>query len=325
MLSLQYAYYEFNYADIILEGYGKDQRDSSQLLKEIIRTLNDPNFKKDKRTIDRFKNRSGSEKRLLVHISAPFEKEGRRIFGKIALIKNKAIFLLDLNQADLIKEIEKPGNKEFVELTNYSITFDPKPIIMVEFNSSGPRLSDIEYYFRQISKDMYIAKSVRTTLHLSIDYKRLSTNIDNIYGIAVKVKANEIYKSKDVDWHDGLKKLKDAAGYRDVKLEFLYPRITDPNTNKLNKNIIGIDFARSIIDWLTKKPENIENIDDLKMTYQETGSDAIVDLDFIKNKTTSVVSIPINNVIIRQQFNFEVGSEFNKYLLTTTTTIDKKQ
>ena len=61
------------------------------------------------------------------------------------------------------------------------------------------------------------------------------------------------------------------------------------------------------------------------MTYQEAGSDEIVDLDFIKNKTTSTVSISIDNVNRRQGFNFEVGIEFNKYLSTGETTTDPKQ
>ncbi|MBK7854567.1 MAG: hypothetical protein IPJ79_06325 [Bacteroidetes bacterium] len=87
MLSAKYKYFEFNYADLALEGYSKDERSSAQLLKAIINTLNRPDYPKEKKTIDRFQNRTGTEKRLLVHISAPLEKEGRRVFGKIALIK----------------------------------------------------------------------------------------------------------------------------------------------------------------------------------------------------------------------------------------------
>ncbi|MBK7854566.1 MAG: hypothetical protein IPJ79_06320 [Bacteroidetes bacterium] len=233
--------------------------------------------------------------------------------------------MLDLSQTDLIKEIEKPGNKEFVEITNYSISFEPKPIIMVEFNSSGPRLSDIEYYFRQIAKNEHIAKSVGTSLHLSVDIKKLNTDIANVFGIVVKVKANEISKSGDVNWHEGLKKLKDDVGYRDVRLEFSYPRVKEVSVGTLRKNVFGLKFARNILDWLNGNPNNIESIDDLKMTYQVNGSEEIVDLDFIKNKTTSIISIPADNAIQRREFNFEVGTEFNKYLSTGKTTLEPKQ
>ncbi|MGZ4062131.1 MAG: hypothetical protein ACXVP0_04120 [Bacteroidia bacterium] len=321
--SPQYYYYYFNYADVLLEGYADNKKNSSQLLKEIIHKLNDQNFLKGKRVIDRHENRTGSEKRLLVHISAPFEKGGGRVFGKIALIKNKSVFML--SGTDLIEQIEKPENKEFIEITNYSITFEPKPIIMVEFNSEGPRLSDIEFYFRQISKDARIAKSIKTRFHLNVDYNKLSQKINNVFYVEVKVKANELYKSGDVNWHKGLKQLNDDVRYKDVRLEFFYPRIKDVKKGGLLRNVTGLKFARNIIDWLKGEPGNIEYIDDLKMNYVLEGSDKEINLDFIKNKTTSVLSIPIGNVNKRIEFNYDVGIEFSTYIQKGTTTEEKKE
>jgi hypothetical protein len=320
----KYFHYYFNYADIELEGYAANKGTSSQLLKQIVVKLNDRDFLKGKRVINRYEKRAGTEKRLLVNVSAPFEREGKRVFGKIALIKNKSVFTLA--GSDFLEEIEKPKHKEFVEITNYSITFDPKPIIMIEFNSEGPRLSDLEFYFRQISKEARIATSIKTRLHLSIDYKKLSEQIANVFNIEVKVRSNDLLQSKDVEWYNGLRQLKDDLNYKDVKLQFFYPRIKDEK--KLKKylaNISGLKFARGILSWLKKNPENIENVDDLKMVYTVEGSDEEFDMDFIKNKTTSVLSIPKEHASKRVEFNTVVGVEFNMYLKDGKVTDKEKE
>ena len=318
-----YTYMEFQYASFTLEPYAKSNGTSTSLLKDIIAKLNEVDFPSSKREIDRFKDRKGSIKRRLVHISSPFEPLGKRCFGKIALIKNKAPVLWD--GKDLIEEIEKPENKQFIELTNYVIHFSDgsDPVIMIEYNHEGPRLYDIEFYFRQIAKDFRIARSIGSSLHLDTKYDQLENELNNVLGVTVKLNAVNLEKTTKVSWFDALKNLRTNSGYKDVRLELFYQRTKD-KAGKLEKNVRALDFARGILGWLKHSNTNIEYVDDLKMSYQVAGSEDVIELDFLKNKTTSVVKVLMFNETIFKSKDFKaaVGQEFNYYLSSGKTHVE---
>ena len=82
-------------------------------------------------------------------------------------------------------------------------------------------------------------------------------------------------------------------------------------------------FAKRIIGWLKKDNNNIDYLDDLKMTYQ-VNEEEIVDLDFIKNRVLSLVKVPYTagKLYQNKDFKFAVGQEFNKYLTTGKTTTE---
>lgn len=309
---------EFHYADLTLQPYANDSTHSGKILKEIIEKMNNnTEFPDSERVIPRYP--TNRRKRRLVNLSASMAS-ATRCFGKIALIKEKAPQIW--SGKDIIEEIEKDENKKFIETTNYVIHFSPigEPIIMVEFNHAGPRLSDIEFYLGKVAKKFKISKSISSTFHLDIDYKNISKELENVFNLAVKVRSNEIGVN-GVSWHKPFKVLKDEAGYADVRMEMFFRRAEDKERGGLVKNIQGMKYVREIFDWLGKDKKNIKQIEDLKMSYMVSGSDEIQDLDFIKNKTTSAVHIPVNdkglysNPIYREI----VGKEFTHYNSTGTT------
>lgn len=318
-----YATYEFHYADFKLEPYAGSTRTSSQLLKDIIKKLGEPDFPAAKKEINRTENQTGAPKRRLVNISSPFEQQGKRCFGKLALIKNRAP--MTLTGKDIIEEIENPQNKEFIEVTNYVINFNDNsnPVIMIEFNHSGPRLSDIEYYFRQIAREYKIAKAINNSLHLDTDYNKLDRELENVFNLTVKVNSTNLNYNNRLNWLASLMNLKEAPGYKDVRLELFFQRQKDIRTGLFKKNVRALGFARAILEWLKKSDNNIEYVDDLKMTYMVEGSDQEVNLDFLKNKKRSVINVELYNKTQHKasDFKFAVGQEFNYYLSTGKTNI----
>jgi hypothetical protein len=306
-----YIDFEFHYASFNLEPLAKDNSTSSQLLKNIIQSLNSEDFPSESKIIDRHKERKNTPSRNLVIISNRFERKGLRCFGKIALIKNKAPKIW--GGKDIIEEISKEKNKRFIEVTNYIINFNEssKPVIMHEFNHEGPRLSDIEYYYRQISKKLHLARSINSSLHLESDYNQLDKEMSNIFEVVVKVNAANANK---LNWHNELKQLKDATGFKDVRLEFFYKRKKEKN-GKYEKNIMGLDFARKMIAWLKKNAFNIEYLEDLKMSYQVGEDDNVIDLDFLKNKTRSLIRIEtFDGLYESKELMRLAANEFNYYL-----------
>ncbi len=317
-MSEKYLKYEFNYASLKMKPYIGDVGSSSSLLKNIIKKLNEEDFPSDKKVINRHENRKNAVNRRLVMISNRFEEQGLRSYGKIALIKNKAPQIW--GGKDIVEEIEKEENKQFIEITNFWVYYcvGADPVVMYEYNHEGPRLSDIEFYLRQIAKEYRIAKNISTSLHLKTTYDQLDKNLKNVFGLTVKVNSAN---TKRYDWLSALKKLDDDSGFKDVRLEFFYKRVKE--NGQYPKNIRGLDFARNIISWLKKNEENIDYMSDLKMSYQVSGSDEIIDLDFLKNKVVSILKIPLNEQrkIISKDFRRIVCTEFNHYLKSGETHI----
>jgi len=315
-MSENYADFEYNYASFNLVPYGKNNSSSSNLLRNIIQGLNREDFPSEMKIIDRHLNRKNTPSRKLVYISGRLEKEGRRCIGKIALIKNKAPMVW--GGKDIIEEITKEKNKRFIEVTNFIINFndDSNPVIMHEFNNEGPRLSDIEYYFRQVSKELRIAKYVNATLHLDSEYNNLDKDMSNIFELTVKVNAGHTNK---LDWHKDLKQLNDSTGFSDVRLELFFQRKKETN-GTYKKNILGLDFSRKMIHWLKKDKNNIEYLDDLKMKYQVGDNEEIIDLDFLKNKTTSLFRMELfDGLYNKKELIEQVSNEFSYYLKTGKT------
>lgn len=314
--------FEFNYADLILEPYTGTKSTSAKLLKEVIQKCNERDFPPANKLIDRHRNRSNAERRRLVLISAPMEREGKRCFGRMALIKNKAPFLWKKG-TDFVMDIEKEENQEFLEITNFSIDFTSKndvPIIMVEFNHAGPRISDLEYFFRQIAKQYRIAKSIRYIPHLNVLYGDLSSKISNVFKINVKVNNGLLAQRTDRKWLQNLRNIKTETGFKEIAMELFFSRAKDESGKKI-KNILGLEYARDMIDWLRKDRNNIDLIEDLKMEYQVDDKEEPEFLDFLKNKTTSIVFVRFTTAkkYTLADYKHQVGNEFNHYLSTGKT------
>lgn len=312
-------YFEFHYASLKLDPYSGSNSTSSQLLQDVIMKLNDKDLPDSLREIDRYKNRQGGAQRRLVHIAAPFEKGGSRCFGRIALIKDKAP--LFLHGKDTVEEILKPLNKRFIELTNYVINFSTTgdPVIMVEFNSAGPRLSDIEFYLRQISKEYKIATAFKTSIHLEASIDDLGKRIDNVFNLTVKV-ANTFSTTSSQEWFNFFTGIRNDTAYKDVKLELFFGRAKNQATGRMEKNVGGLKFARRLLDWVNKDNTNLDNLDDLKMEYTADDSEDVISLDFLKNKKTSSMHIPSHGGVYKpSELKHFAGQEFNHYLTTGKT------
>lgn len=309
--------YEFHYATISMEPYANRHGDSGQLLKEILIQERKDDLAEDLTIIDRYKDRKGETKRELLIVSNRWSGKGTRCYGRIALIKQKPLYVL--SGRNLVEELLKDKNKRFIEVSHFVFHFPStgEPIVMFEFNNEGPRLSDLEFFIRQISTHYKIGKKIQFALHLDIDYSDLDKKITNVFNISVRVPS---YAIRVNEWLPVLRDISDASGYKDVRLEFFYRRAKD-DKNKYKKNIKALTLARNLIHWISKDTSHINDIDDLKMSYITQESDEILTLDFLKNRTESLLKIPtFDGAIKREDFDSIVGTEFDHYLNTGYTT-----
>lgn len=310
-MDLRKNVFEFHYASISMKPYSGNNQSATQLLKSIVGIINDPNSKD--RIIDRYARRAGPSSRELVILPLKYTRMGQRCVGRIILLRKK--IPLTWKGKDTIEYIEKPENSSFIELTNFVIDFGvSEPTIMVEFNSEGPRMSDVEYYLKQFSINNQIAKSLQFKIHLKTDYRKLDQNIRNVLSVIVKVKG--AYTNR-ASWLTDLRKLSETTCYEDVRLELFFKRKKD-SAGRYLKNIRGLEYARNIIQWINGDKTNIHYLGDLKMSYQ-VNDEEIIDLDFLKNKCISLIDGHPEGTI---QFTDAMLMEYTNYLSTGRTNQD---
>ena len=305
----------FHYSDLELTPYAHNSNvTSNQIIKNIIQKLQEEAQAGRHFIEDRNKGRTASEKRLLVVLGVTFEARGERVYAKIALIKNKAPYLLS-KKFD-IDEVENISNKDFVEITNFIIDLrSTKPVMMVEFNSDGPRISDIEFYFRHIGKNFKIAKFCQTKIHVKGEIEEIISRLQNVFHIDLKVRVDKAIYYKDIDstYFSAITDLKNSYPYKDIKIEMGFG-FQKNSSGQYKINMGGISFARKVFDFLSKKTENIDYVEDLKMQIDK-GSGVEL-FDFIKNKEVSELEIEEvskdrpNN----RDLKYKAGIELNAYI-----------
>jgi hypothetical protein len=305
---------EYNYCSYKLDPYANHIQSSSSLLKVIINKLQDSDRPSELIEIDRYANQKGTEKRNLIHLGVRWGTAGKRCFGQMALVKDG--FLYTLQGKDVVEEVQKPQNSKFVRLTHYIIDFtSEEPIMMIQFNSSGPRISDVTFYFRQISKYYKVATSIKHITHLKVDIDKLESQIRTVFEINVKVNSKKSLSIGSSQWFKDFIGLNTKVGFKDVRMEYFFRR--KQNNGRYMINALGLDFARSIIAWLKNDQKNIDDLEDLSMSYElEDGS--VKDFNFMKNKWTSYFIISEDNktgLEIRKEFERQAAQELNYYLV----------
>jgi len=310
---------EFHYCDIKLDPYkGYENSTSLDLIKAIFNNLQADARTSKHHVIDRRAGQEGADKRRLVVIGV-VNKPYRR-YGKLALIKNKAPYFMS-EEFDL-DAIENETNKDYVEVTNFYVdTSGKKPIMMVEFNSDGPRISDVEYYLRHIGKTYNLSKYCTISLHVKGEIEEIARNLKNVFRIDLKVRAEKSIYYKDIDdaYYSSIESLKKSYPYQDIRLDVGFGYNKKIASDNYEPNISGLRLGRKLMDFLKKDTENIEHIEGLKMKVDMGDGPELI--DFIKNKENSLLTIDLvskdrpNQKDLRQK----ASAAFDEYIENTKT------
>lgn len=204
----------------------------------------------------------------------------------MALLRNKLPVFLN-NRSD-IDEIENIKDKRLAEITHFIIDFSGNvPLIMFEFNNSGPRISDFEYYIRQVSKDSHIAKYCNASLRVKGEIGEILKKLKNVFEIDMKVRQENFHFLKDIDhkFYSSVVALNESYPYESFRISTSY--------SKKKTNIGGLSLGRRILDYFGKNGLRLEQVEDLKMTV-DRGNGA-EPLDLITQKENVLLILPLSS------------------------------
>lgn len=277
----------FNFFDLELTSYNDRVESSSKnMLKEIFDRINEDRIKNIFYVFDRKENENNTEKRDLLIFSLAYTKEGKRIKGRMALLRNKLPVFLN-NESD-IDEIENLQNKKLAEITHFCVDFNKStPFVMIEFNSNGPRISDFEYYIRRFAKKFHIAKYVTASLRVKGEVDEILKNLKNIGEIDLKVKPENAQFLKNIDhsYYSSITALNSSHPYQSIRVTTSFSR------KKINYG--GLDLARKLLNLFTQNIDKVAQIDGLKMVV-DRGS-GFEPYDLIREKENVCIDVEISS------------------------------
>ncbi|MDH7444515.1 hypothetical protein [Aquimarina sp. 2201CG14-23] len=173
----------------------ESSNNSSSILKSCIDRINNERTQNNKAiVVDRNENRDSESRQLFVS-SAAYRLKDKVYKCRIALIRDGKIPTLVDKKYYTLTSFDQLGSNSIAETTNFYIDMNSKvPIVCCEFHSQGPRISDIEYYFRYISSHnmLRLSKACKANIHMEMPINDVLTSISEVLKFKIKVRPQRL-------------------------------------------------------------------------------------------------------------------------------------
>lgn len=270
---------------------------SFNILKSCIKYIDDERMNNKRFVIiDRHEKRDKTESRKIFISVAAFSYPDRMYKCKIHLIRDKTPSFMDRDKMSF-SSIDILKNKDVVETTNFFIDTDRPndPTIICEYNNLGPKISDIEYYFRYLSyKKLKISKACKAIVYMEKSVEQVMNSLKKIFRFRFRARPENL-----------------PSLYRNINDAFITQmqalgRTVDPKWLKIDlsfrdqggKNVVPetnykmMSTAKKILNAVIDDTKVLEDIDDFYLEYEDDNGDA-KDYSLISGKITLDVECPL--------------------------------
>ena len=273
---------------------------SFNILKSCMRKITDERTENHRfLIIDRHETRDKAESRKLFVSSAPYSHTDKMFKCKINLLRDKAPSFLDKEKLTISSTIDLK-NKELVETTNFYVDMDKvnEPTVICEYNNLGPKISDIEYYFRTISsrKHLVVSKACKAKIHMEKSVEQVIDSIQNVFRFKFKAKPENLpslYRNINDAFITNMQSLGNTVDPKTIRVDLSF---RDQGGKKLvsEKNYKMVSTCKKILHAVLNNTKVIEDIDDFFLEYED--SDGISnDFSLIRGKVSLDSKCPLKD------------------------------
>jgi hypothetical protein len=269
---------KFHIFDLIFQPYKEQDTSlgSFTIIKSCIKKINDERTENQRFIIiDRHETRDKAESRRIFISSASYSFRDKMFKCKINLFRDKVPSFLDKEKLTISSTIDLK-NKELVESTNFYIDMDRQhiPTIICEYNSLGPKISDIEYYFRTISsrKFLYISKACTARIHMEKSVEQVIDSLANVFKFKFKAKPENLpslYRNINDAFISNMQSLVNTVDPKSIKVDLSF---RDQGGKKLisEKNYKMVSTSKKILNAVLRDTKVMEDIEDFYLEYEDT-------------------------------------------------------
>lgn len=292
----------------------ENTHNSTSILKDIITHLSNEKLKKKAHLIDRNQNRENESPRELFMTSAVFIPRVSRIRCSIALFRSGRKPLL--KPADKFKLIPLDVLGSIAEQTHFFIDYSgPFPLVCVEYNYHAPRISDIEYYFRNIARDtLNLSRVTEVTTYMDSSLDETLADLRNVLSFEVKAQPSNL-SHLDLDirnkYFSSITSLGAQLKPKFVKVEALF------QTPGSSKPVPVNNEANNMINVLLRKFKarsfNVDSFENFVVKYESnSGEEKIFNL--LKGKKEIIKEIDLEKVTRNRDWYDLIEGDFDSFI-----------
>jgi hypothetical protein len=254
--------------------------------------------------IDRHEERGKEAARPLFVTNSVFMFREKRIKGSMALLRTGKIpFVKPADKFMLIPF--DTSNGEIAEQTHFFIDYNTASIVLcLEFNYNGPRVSDIEYYFRIVARDkLKLAKATDVELYMETTIDKTLSDLKNVLNFDVKVQPQKL-SQLDTDlvgqYFTGITNLSSRIHPKFIKLEAMFQTPGKQYvSSELNKD--ANTMVTRFLNAFKAKPTNMDVFEQFVVKYE--GKDGKEELfNLLKGKKELLKFVDIKTLKGRQWY-----------------------
>lgn len=297
-----------------LEG----SHDSNTILKDVITFISNEMLANKGYLIDRNLNRDNELPRELFMTSAVFMPREKRIRCSIALLRSGRVPKIKPVDKFMLISLEQMGGS-IAEETHFYIDYNRSTaIICIEYNYHGPRISDIEFYLRNIARyKLKLSKATEVGLYMGNSIDKTLANLKNVLNLDIKIQPKKIAQmDKDIvgQYFTGLNSIGNNLKPNFIKLEAMYQAPgRNVSSSELNKE--ANLMVMSLIRKFKARPLNIDCFENFVVRYENNEGEEDV-FNLLREKREVLKEVDLSTIKKKRDFYELIEKDFDDFIDT---------
>ncbi|NRR93392.1 hypothetical protein HSX10_17595 [Winogradskyella undariae] len=294
-----------------------DKNTSSSILKDTITYLTKELRNGQGHLIDKNRNRKNESPREIFMTSAVFMHKERRIRCGLALLRSGRV--PKIKPIDEFKLVPIKTLGSIAEETHFFIDFSRNyAVICIEYNYFGPRISDVEYYLRNVARDtLKLSKTTDVNLYMSNTIDKTLENLKNVLNMQIKIQPSKIAQmDNDIkgQYFTGINTIGNRLKPNFIKVETLFQTPGNTVESKgLNKE--ANSMVKTLIGKFKARPFNIDCFDDFVVKYEDKeGNEEVFNL--LKGKKELEYEVEMTTLKKRRHWYELIEKDFDEFMVT---------
>ena len=308
---------KFHFYSLKFTPYKAEVRQTSNSILTAVITYITQELQKGKgHLIDRHEDRDLEGPRQLFMTSAVFMHKESRIRCNLALLRTGRLPMLKPADKFHLVPLDK-AQGSIAEQTHFYVDYSKGyGVICVEFNYNGPRISDIEYYFRNIARDtLKLSKVTEVNLFMNNSIDKTLVNLKNVLNMDIKIQPQKLAKL-DTDiigqYFTGLNTFGNRLKPKYIKLEAMYQTPgSSVKSTQINKE--ANHMVLDLIKKFSTRPLNIDCFDNFVVKYEDKdGQEEVFNL--LKGKKEIVKEIDLSAIKKERDWYELIETDYDEFM-----------
>lgn len=293
----------------------KETLRQKDILSEIINACTPKYIDNKVYLIDRFESRVSNERRELFISYITYNHNEKRYKGTLALIRNGKKPFLKPKESFQLVPLDSLEVGSLAETTHFFIDISTDKIYLcIEFNHLGPRVSDIEYYFRHLGKTyLNITKKTEIEVYLNRSIKEVLNNLKDVLSFDLKIEPHKIaYIDKTVSqtYFTSMNNLSDKLKPKFIALKAYYQT---QGRGLEHDSSSGRTFIQKMLSSFSTGHTNLDSFESFILEYTDN-NDQIEKINLIKDQIKIIKNIDLSIVIKNRDWYNLIKTDFDNFI-----------